>query len=257
MHQTLDLYATDAPNRQATVDIFSGTWSTQLPGGLVTGPSGNFYDSRVELVEREFGFAGKSVLELGPMEAGHTFGIHALGAKSIVAVEGNSNCYLKCLMVKELYDLNRASILYGDIIKHLENTKVEYDVIFASGVLYHMMEPLKLLSEIKRHTQKAYIWTGFYDREVMEPAYGERFKDRFKAPIEIKHGNFTCTGYPQSYEEMLDLPQYSGGSAPGSVWLSKDDILRFLKHIGFNRVEAMDIDYSYGFAPRASFIAEV
>jgi len=257
MHNTLDLYATEAPNRQSTVDIFEGTWSTQLPGGLRSGPSNNFYDPRIELVEREFGFSGKSVLELGPMEAGHTFGIHALGAKSIVAVEGNSNCYLKCLMVKEMYNLNRASILYGDIIKYLEATGDKCGIIFGSGVLYHMMEPLKLLSEIRKHTNKAYIWTGFYDREIMEPAYGERFKDRFRDPIELEFDGFKCTGYPQSYEEMLDLPQYSGGSAPGSVWLAKDDILKFLRHLGFNRVEALDLDYSYGFAPRASFIAEV
>jgi hypothetical protein len=257
MHPTLQLYATDAPNNQATVDIFKDTWSSQLPGGLRTGTVGDsFNDPRVALAHREFDFEGKTVLELGPMEAGHTYGIHNLGASSITAIEANANGFLKCLMVKEFYRLDRARFLYGDFVKFLEQTEERFDIIFASGVLYHMAEPLKLLSLIKRHTDKCYIWTGFYDREVMAPAYGERFSERFPGPIRIEHDGFKCEGYPQHYLESLNFQHYSGGSGPGSVWLTKDDILAFLRHVGFKKVETYHIDTSYGYAPRFSVVAE-
>jgi len=256
MSNALSLYASGAPNAQATVDIFKGTWCTKLPNGLVSGPADNFHDSRVALAERELGFNGKTVLELGPMEAGHTYGIHAHGAKSIVAIEGNSDCYLKCLIVKEMYDLERAKFLYGDFLPYLEQEDQRFDIIFASGVLYHMAEPLKLLAEIKKHTDKTYIWTGFYDKVIMEPAYGDQFKKRFGEPVTIRYGDFTCEGIPQWYEDMLGLPNYVGGASHGSTWLRKDDIVRFLRYLGFDRVDVFDVDLSYGYAPRFSIVAE-
>ena len=256
MHPTLKLYANEAPNMQATVDIFKGTWSSQLPAALLTGTVDTFHDPRVALVQREFGFADRSVLELGPMEAGHTFGMHALGARSITAIEANANGYLKCLIVKEFYRLNRANFLYGDFLKYLEQTDDHFDIIFASGVLYHMRDPLKLLSLIKRHTNRCYIWTGYYDRAIMEPAYGDHFNLRFGDPVHIEYDGFKCSGYPQTYLEPLDFQHFSGGNEPGSTWLAKEDILAFLSHIGFKRVVPLDIDTSYGYAPRLSIIAE-
>jgi hypothetical protein len=256
MHSTLQLYATREPRPQDTADIFKGTWSSKLPGGLESGHADTFQDARVDFVQKEFNFSGKHVLELGPMEAGHTFGMHALGAESITGVEANSNCYLKCLMVKEMYNLNRAKFLYGDIVSYLEKTDKNFDIIFGSGVLYHMAEPLKLLALMKKRSNKCYIWTGFYNKEVMEPAYGDRFKDRFSDPIDLEWEGFKCKGYPQSYEEMLDMPHYSGGSAPGSVWLTDETITDFLRYLGFTRVEVHHYDTSYGYAPRFSVLAE-
>lgn len=256
MHKTLQMYATGEPNLQDTVDIFKGTWSSKLPGGLVSGDADTFNDVRVDLVQKEFNLGGKNVLELGPMEAGHTFGMHALGVESIIGVEANSNCYLKCLMVKEIYNLSRAKFLYGDVVSYLEKTTRRFDIIFASGVLYHMADPLKLLALMKERSDKCYIWTGFYKNDVMAEAYGDRFQDRFGSSVDLEYGDFRCKGYPQSYQEMLDLPNYSGGSAPGSIWLTDETILEFLKYLGFTRVEVFHYDTSYGYAPRFSVIAE-
>jgi hypothetical protein len=258
MHPTLELYATQQPTPQATADIFKDVWLSTLPEGLRSGSMDMFHDPRVALAHRFFDFSRKSVLELGPLEGGHTYGIHALGASSITAVEGNSRSFLKCLVVKELFGLSRANFLYGDIIKYLEATDAKFDVIFASGVLYHMKEPLKLLSLLRQHTDRCYIWTGFYQRDVMLNAYGEeRFAIQFGQGVPLEYGGFQCEGYPQYYLEALDLPPFAGGAAPSSMWLRKDDIVNFLGHVGFNDVSIHDVDTSFGYAPRLSIIAQV
>ncbi len=54
------------------------------------------------------GVAGMHVLELGPLEAGHTYLLSQAGARTITAVEANPRAYLKCLIIKELLKLERA-----------------------------------------------------------------------------------------------------------------------------------------------------
>ena len=48
--------------------------------------------------------AGKTVLELGPLEGAHTYQLHQRGA-NIVAVEASKQAYLKCLITKEIVGL--------------------------------------------------------------------------------------------------------------------------------------------------------
>lgn len=227
-----------------------------LPDGLRSGVFDLFHDPRVALAHSVLDFSGKSVLELGPLEGGHTFGIHSLGASTIIAVEANSRAFLKCLTVKELFGLQRVNFLYGDIVKYLEKSDANFDIIFASGVLYHMTEPLKLLSLIKQHTNKCYIWTNFYDHDVMAPAYSDQFGTRFGHSVPIEYAGFRCEAYPHYYGEALDLKDYCGGSAPSSLWLRKNDIVSFLGHIGFNKVDVHNVDTTYATAPRFSIIAQ-
>ncbi len=67
-----------APTAQNALDLFKGEWSTRLPDatGLVasTGPVRACEDYRVHWFEKHIpgGYAGKRVLELGPLEAGHS-----------------------------------------------------------------------------------------------------------------------------------------------------------------------------------------
>ncbi len=256
LHTITDGYAKSAPNTQDTVDIFKGTWNCLAPVEAMTGPLNLLDDPRINLAHKKFNFSSKSVLELGPLEASHTHQMHRLGAASVLGVEGNARSFLKCLLVKEEANLHRARFLYGDIVEYLEETLDQFDVIVASGVLYHMTEPLRLLSLIKKHTDRAFIWTGFYQRDVMASAYGESFAARFGDGVEIERDGYKCLAYPQYYQDAVNNPDFSGGSLAYSLWLTKEDIIGYLNHIGFKNVEAHDVDTSYGFAPRLSIIAE-
>ncbi len=96
----LDLYTTQEPSHALAFDLFSDTWFSTVPHyGLGAAP--HFEDGRIQWLERVCGgFAGKSVLELGPMEGGHTYMLSHGGASRVLAIEANSKAFLKCLLVQ-------------------------------------------------------------------------------------------------------------------------------------------------------------
>lgn len=256
MQSMLDFYASTEPDAQSTVDIFKGEWLSVLPGGLISGWADLFNVDRVAWPNSLFDISGKSVLELGPLEGGQTFALHSIGANTITAVEGNSRAFLKCLIVKELFDLSRAKFLYGDFVRYFEKTNHRFDIIFASGVLYHMSQPLKLLALIKQHTNQCYLWTHYYDQHMLEAAYGDQFGGKFGAPIAIEYGGYRCDAYPQYYVDALDRPEFAGGNAPSSLWLTRADILSFLAHIGFTRIETNHENTLHQHGPSFSIAAQ-
>ena len=168
----LDTYVTTAPSPQNAVDLFEGTWSSKLPlDGVTAGPIPLFSDDRVEWALRHFGdLTGKKVLELGPLEAGHTYQLLGAGAE-VVAIESQAKAYLKCLVVKELLGLDRASFLLGDFVEYLRSCGERYDVCFASGVLYHLRNPVEAIALAARAAGRLLLWTHYYDEEVCR---GER-----------------------------------------------------------------------------------
>ena len=168
----LDQYVRAAPSEANAVDIFKGEWWSALPGRLAGIPAGNlplFDDKRVHwAIEALGGVAGKSVLELGPMEAGHTWMLEQAGAASVVSIEANSRCFMKCLIVKEVVGLTRSRFLHGDFEEYLRATSERFDAVVASGVLYHMRNPVELLRNIARVTDRVFIWSHYYSAEPLQ-----------------------------------------------------------------------------------------
>ncbi|MEV0678224.1 DUF1698 domain-containing protein [Actinosynnema sp. NPDC050436] len=164
----LDRYVRVGPSPQVAVDLFAGTWSSALPlDGVTSGPVPLFADARVAWALEHLGpVAGRSVLELGPLEAGHTYQLTKAGA-SVVAIEAQTTAYLKCLVVKELLGITGARFLLGDFLEHMRVTPDRYDVCFASGVLYHLRSPVEALALAARVSSRLVLWTHYYDEGVM------------------------------------------------------------------------------------------
>src|SRR5688500_14163804 len=80
--EILDAYIHTAPSPQTAADIFKGEWSSRLPvAGLESGGAELFNDERVKWgVEQIGGVEGKTVLDLGPLEGGHSAMFERLGA---------------------------------------------------------------------------------------------------------------------------------------------------------------------------------
>ena len=114
------------PSDQNALDIFS-EWSSRLPGAWKEPKAGTvplFEHARmVWAAEQLGGFSGQRVIELGPLEAGHTYMMESLEAESILAVEANKRAFLKCLIVKEILRLNRSRFVLGDFVSSFERTK--------------------------------------------------------------------------------------------------------------------------------------
>lgn len=245
-------YSTELPTQAVAFDIFRNQWSSVIPG-LGLGTTGLFEDPRIQWLKEQLGsFQGKRVLELGSLEGGHTSMMEKDGA-TVIAIEANRRAFLKSLVVKNAFHL-RAEFLLGDFRPYLAAAQPgAFDYISAIGVLYHMIEPLKLLHDMARVSNAFGVWTHFYDHSVMA---SKKHFDR-KPVIQTLDGQ-SVEGHRQHYLRSTHLPTFCGGTAPTSVWLTKDGILDYVKSRGFEvSVNHVDMNHPAGpcllfFARRAS-----
>ena len=236
----LDAYVNQEPSDQNVLDVFEGEWSSRLPDscGLVTRP-GNarlFEDERITWAEEGLGgFFGKRVLELGPLEGGHSYMLQKAGAESILAIEANTRAYLKCLCIKDLLSLDRVDFRLGDFVPYLEDTSDRFDLVIASGVLYHMERPVELLASLARVTDRLFLWTHYYDQDVIQAR--RELKSKFARVRKAKCEGFSYEYSTQSYNEALGWRGFCGGPASTSKWLTRESLDGALKHFGFTRLQ--------------------
>ncbi len=238
----LDSYFRSAPTPQNALDIFKGEWASHLPNpfaDLSAGPLPLFADARVSRFLAEIGgVAGKNVLELGPLEAGHSYMLDRAGAATVISIEGNSRAFLKCLVVKELLGLPSVQFLCGDFFGYLRETERRFDVCLASGVLYHMQNPAELIALIaERCTGHVYFWTHYYDATLI--ATHSKTSHKYPGSRSHAHLGFEHTLHVHEYQRALDQQSFCGGSAKTSCWMTKADILRGLEFFGFTDIRIL------------------
>lgn len=226
----LDAHVTAAPSGELPFKIFEGEWSSEIPGyGL--GHANLFGDSRMNwLSEQCGGFRGKRVLELGPLEGGHSYMMAKAGA-SVTSIELNTRAFLKCLIVQNALKF-QVDLRLGDFRPYLKDCSETYDLLLANGVLYHLQDPVQLLKDAARVSRMIGIWTYYYDAEAIRSR--EYLVDKFDTiPRRERFGNRTVMLYRQSYRAALDWKGFSGGTAPVSYWLCRDSLLGSLEELGF------------------------
>jgi hypothetical protein len=235
----LDEYVTSAPSPQNAVDIFAGEWSSQVPGASA-GPIPLFADDRVQwALDQLGGVTGASVLELGPLEGGHTYMLSQAGASSVLAVESQTRAYLKCLIAKELVGMPSARFVLGDFMAYLRECDERFDLVFASGVLYHMRNPVETIGLTARAASRLFLWTHYHDEEIVRSS--ALLSPRFSTAETSSYEGFEHTLHRFEYESALQLKGFCGGSAPHSNWLSRKDLLAALAHFGW-QVKAVSFD---------------
>lgn len=229
-----------APSSQNIIDLFEGEWSSAMPlaSGLVSRPGHAqlFNDDRIHWAADRLGpFVDRTVLELGPLEGAQSFMLQHYGAKEVIAVEANAGAFLRCLCVKEIFGLDRVRFLLGDFGQYLEASERQFDAIIASGVLYHMTDPVALLQQIVAHTDKVMLWTHYYDElAILDRADRQLFiSDRGVDQLLGKY-----RGVRKLYaQEALDWKGFSGGTNTHTIWLEQASILEFFRDSGFERIE--------------------
>jgi hypothetical protein len=234
----LDVYVNKAPAPQNALDIFKGEWASRLPTHFASLEAGRiplFEDRRLEWFKAEVGgVEGQTVLELGPLEAGHTYMLERCGAQAITAIESNTRAYLKCLVIKELLDLKRARFLCGDFVEYLRTNETRFDVCLASGVLYHVLNPVELIALLARTTDCLYLWTHYYDQTII--SRNPQLAPRFTASASADYAGFRHTLYRQEYRSALERQDFYGGGAEYSHWLGREEILKCLDYFGFKEL---------------------
>ncbi|MCU0255361.1 MAG: class I SAM-dependent methyltransferase [Vicinamibacterales bacterium] len=237
-----------APSPQNALDVFRGEWISSPPPGLEHLEAGQmplFEDPRVAWgLDALGGVTGQRVLELGPMEGGHSYMLQQRGAREVVSIEGNQRCFLKCLVTKEVAGLDRVRYELGNFIEYMRATPERFDLVLASGVLYHMADPLEVVHLVSRVSDRAFFWTHYHADRVMQTASAPHFS----GPHQLTHRGFTATGHRYEYNLDSRYAKYAGGLAGHAHWLSRDDLLRLLAHVGFTRVDIGfdDVEHVHG-----------
>lgn len=252
-----DKYCKTAPSAQNAIDIFKDNWTTSYTAAanVVAGSMPLANDSRIaEMIARLGGsLAGRTLVELGPFECGHTKMLHDAGADMITAIEGNSICYLKSLIIKEVLNLERVRLKFGEIEAWLQEAQERVDLIVASGVLYHFKDPLLALLRITEFSNNVFIWTHYMDSQAM-PATDPR-RGPFTGQTELRRiDGFESTYHFRTYEGAENNADFCGGMDNYSVWIEKADILALFNKKGFDVQEfLMSPDHPNG--PCSCFLA--
>jgi glycosyltransferase involved in cell wall biosynthesis len=226
-------YETRAPSPQNALDLFEKRWSSLIPDyGM--GQIDLFRDSRIDWFLGQFGdIAGKRILELGPLEAGHTYMLAKHGAK-VLAIEGNAGAYLKCLIAKETLGID-SQFLLGDFVKFVTSTDKSFDAVVASGVLYHMEKPLELIRHLARISNHILIWTHYFQRGVVRR--NETIRGKFTSRPIVEDG---VELWRYEYQDALQWPGFCGGPLPFSMWMTKAGLLSALQKHGFTVTVGQD-----------------
>ena len=251
-----DHYVTSTPSWQNAIDAVPG-WNTSFPPQyhLRAGPLATYHDPRILWAIECFGSVeGRRVLELGPLEGGHTSMLDAAGA-NVDAVEANQLAFMRCLVAKEVLGLTRCKFWLGDFLKALENWEQKYDLILACGVLYHLTTPLRLIELAAKRTDAIYIWTHVMtDLTIPSPADPRRqMFDQITETHEF-HG-INVRAYRQSYVHAEDNEAFCGGMTDDHRWLHRDDLLAALRVVGFQDIRTAHDEPDHRFGPALSIFA--
>jgi len=235
---SLDYYNRAAPSDQAILDIFDGEWSSAMPShsGLTTRPGSAplFEDPRVTWVETALGgFRDRSILELGPLEAGHSYMLQQAGARRVVAVEANSRALLKCLAVQKILRLDRVEFLFGEFNEYLENSSETFDVVFASGVLYHTVNPIRTLELIAAAAPRVFLWTHYYDRKLIED---RGLQHQFEQVSVTDFRGLSVTLAKRLYGQALEWKGFCGGGVDYANWLDRPSLMALLGLVGYSQL---------------------
>lgn len=257
VYNILDEYITEAPSPQHMLDIFKGEWWSKLPApyaDLHAGTATIFEDKRIEQALEEFGgVQGKTVLELGPLEGGHSYMLEQAGAQSVLAIESNTRAYLKCLIIKELFNLQRVQFVCGDFVNYLRTTDARFDVCIACGVLYHMSNPVELIALLAKTSKRIFLWTHYYDEEIIAGIPG--LINNFYGKETVSYRDASYLVHRQEYRASLGLKHFSGGMESYSCWMDREDVLDCLRHFGYTNVKVLQDYLEHSHGPSFSVVA--
>jgi hypothetical protein len=250
------IFSTDSPHHQNALNIFGKTWVAAMPvsSGLAAGSLAHMAGGRVRWGANVIGsLAGKRILELGPFEGYDAYTFEKLGATGVVSIENNVINFLKCLVIKNIFDL-RTRFFLGDFLQFLESEKSRFDICWMSGVLYHMTDPIRLMRAASLVSDTLFIWTHYYDPLVINADQEKNapFRPNFNKTEEF--ADRRIMHHYRSYGGRKGS-DFSGGHDEHSFWLMKDDIMHILNSLGYNRIVVGHDEPGHVHGPSCSIVA--
>ncbi len=257
------------PSPQSEFDIFDGHWAYHIPvENTRTGSRPTFFHqpNLIKLIKTFYpAHAEYDVLELGPHEGEHSFHLHHLPVRHVYSIEGRPTNFLKCLIVKNQLFLDRVRFSVGNFVEYLKFGKKKWDIIYCSGVLYHMSDPVEVINFISKRTKILALSTHVYHEEQMRSADERTAQDRYPTGwlnsidqdgIEVERLGLNLIYYPRRFSETAEQ-QISGQGASHSMFANfmlYEDIVRVVATLGGSIVHAEDTGNGRG--PHVDMIIE-
>ena len=198
-----------------------GPWVTKFTiGGKEYG--GNFDAMRDTRIDQFFGAfpEPKRILELGSLEGGHTFSLASRPpVEHVLGVEGRQPNVERARFVQQLLKVTNAEF----VTANLEATDLaslgEFDVVFCSGLLYHLPEPWKLVEQISQVSPNLFMWTHYAAEEDVTT---------------------TTNGLKGLTYKELGLADPLSGMSPDSFWPTLDGLQDMLREHGFKQIDLIE-----------------
>jgi hypothetical protein len=250
------IFSADYPHHQNALNIFGKTWVAAMPegSGLAAGSLAHMAGGRVRWAANVIGsLAGKVILELGPFEGYDAYTFEQLGATAVVSIENNVTNFLKCLVIKNIFDL-RTTFLLGDFVQFLESGKSRFDICWMSGVLYHMTAPIRLMRAASLVSDTLFIWTHYYDHLVINADQEKKAPFRPELNKTEEFADHQVILHYRSYGGRKGS-DFSGGGDEYSFWLGKDDIVHVLNSLGYQRIVIGHDEPGHVHGPSCSIVA--
>ena len=245
-------YVFTAHARQNAIDLVPG-WNVDIAriANAAAAPAGAYDDSRIRWAIEQFGdLADQRVLEIGPMEANHTYLLERAGAK-VHSVEANKLGFLKCLIAKEILGL-RATFSLAEANDWLRQSTEKYDFIVACGILYHMRDPVAFLELLAGRSSSIFLWTHVVSDDECASATSNRHP---YFSVEQRHG-LNIRLFARSYLLSPQAPEFCGGVYDQPRWMMKEDLLALLAALGFDDVRVSHEEAHHANGPAMAIYAQ-
>ena len=182
-------------------------------------------------VDQFFRFAPKAetILELGSLEGAHTFILaQRPGVSSVLALEGRELNLRKARFVQELLHVTNAKFEQANLESSDLAAFGKFDAVFCSGLMYHLPEPWRLISQLPALAPKLFIWTHYAADADAEIVFGD-----LRGKI---HG------------EGGAADPLSGMSAT-ATWLTLESLITALTKSGYGSVQVIDDNPTHANGP--------
>jgi hypothetical protein len=207
--------------------VIPWTGAERLPDGRVLGKADDrlaFFDPTTPLLSlvKQLSPADKTILELGACEGYFTVRLAKL-CKEVVAVEVRPTNIVALLTRLFIHEVTNVRCVLKDA-RDLDARFGKFDLIFHSGLLYHLSDPVEHLSRIRDMADDLLLNTHYCTDDTSMPRADIYFAGKtYRAHV------FQESGWKDPWS----------GVEPTSRWLHRDALLELLHDLGFDSVEVV------------------
>lgn len=195
-------------------------------------------DYRIEFLKKLDPTRRRSVLEMGCAEGYHTVWLAAL-FEQVTSVEVRPKNVISTLVNLFIHEVKNVQLLLGDV-RDLGPRLGRFDVLFHSGILYHLMDPVEHLHRMR----------GTADALLLDTHYCQDGTSLERGDVVFEGRTYRAYVWPEG-----GWSEAWSGVDPTSRWLHRDALLQVVREIGFTEVEVF-ADYGTQFGPRLGLWAQ-